>query len=136
MTNGTVARTPTACLIAVVALVQAAFGLLRAVDSLQIASHLMGTRVPLHPVFGVMMLVRGALTASIALLYGLFAWGIFRGHPWARPVGLFAAALNLVLVLSLVIREQYSARGLVWCIVPVIVACYLLPRRRAAESVP
>ncbi len=55
------------------------------------------------PTIGILVYLRGALIAGIALLYGFFAWGLLKGRPWARTVGLIAAAVNLLLVLSMVI---------------------------------
>jgi hypothetical protein len=92
--------------VAVLALVQAALGVLPALGWLQIGSDLVGRKGTLHPVFGVMLLVRGALIAGAALLYGVFGWGIFKGR--ARTVGFSAAAVNLVFLLGLVIREQFG----------------------------
>src|SRR5262245_48825964 len=128
--KGTVARTPTAYLIAVLALLQAALGVLRLTVWFQLGGAVMGHPHRLHPIFGIMLIVRGTLIAGIAALYAAFAWGTFRGQSWARPIGIAAAALNLVLALALVIREQFSMTGLLWCVVPVVVLCYLLPQRR------
>jgi len=126
MTNSTPTRTLAPSLIAVLALAQAALGVLRALGWFQIGSDLMGRGVMLLPIIGVMVLARGALIAGIALLYASFAWGSLQGRPWARRVGLIAAAVNLLLALSVLIQGEFIMGALLWCIVPAIVVCYLL----------
>jgi hypothetical protein len=134
MTNATATRTPAASLVAVLALAQAALGTLRALDWFQIGTDLIGRGVVFLPLVGDLVLFRGAMIAGIALLYALFAWGILQGRPWARTVGLIAAAVNLLLVVGVLIEAESIMRTLLWCIVPVVVLCYLLaqPRRSSA----
>jgi len=74
MTNSSLARTPAASLITVLALVQAALGVLRALGFVQIGSDLVGHGVLLLPL-GVIVFARAALIAGIALLYTFFAPG-------------------------------------------------------------
>ena len=136
MTNSMPTRTPIGSLIAVLALVQAAFGVLRALGWFEIGSDLMGRGVLLLPIVGVMVFARGALIAGIALLFAFFAWGTVQGRPWARRVGLIAAAVNLLLVLSVLIQGESIMRGLLWCIVPVIVVGYLLAQPSASSAPP
>jgi hypothetical protein len=107
------------------ALVQAAFAVLRALGFVQIGGDLVGRSVLLLPL-GVLVFARAALIAGIALLYGCFAWGTWQGRPWARRFGLVAAAANLLLVLSVLIQGELIALSLFWCIVPAIVLFYLL----------
>jgi len=112
-------------LIAVLSLAQAALGIARSVGWFQIGSDLMGQGVLLLPI-SFIIYVRGALVAGLALLYALFAWGILSGRPWARSVGFVAAAVTLLLVLSVVIQGDVILRVLLWCIVPVVIIGYLL----------
>ena len=119
-------RTVGATVIALLALAQAAFGVLRALGWFHIGSDLMGQGLLPLPLIGMMAYARGVLIAGIALLYIFFAWGLFKGHPWARPVGFIAAAVNVLLVLSVLIQGELIAQALLWLIVPVSVVWYLL----------
>jgi hypothetical protein len=96
MTNATLTRTPTASLVAVLALAQAVLGTSRALGWFEIGSDLFGRGIMILPIVGVMALVRGAMIAGIAMLYAFFAWGVLKGRPWARTVGLIAAAVSVV----------------------------------------
>jgi len=78
----------------------------------------------------VLAYARGALIAGIALLYIFFAWGLFKSRPWARPVGFIAAAVHVLLVLSVLIQGELIAQALLWLIVLVTVVGYLLAPRR------
>ncbi len=53
---------------------------------------------------GVAALFRGAVIATIALLYVLFFCGALLGMSWARFVGLTAALINIVLVLNAIAK--------------------------------
>jgi hypothetical protein len=134
MTNATLTRTPAAFLVAVLALAQAMLGASRALGWFQIGSDLLGRGIMILPVIGVMAFVRGAMIAGIALLYAFFAWGVLKGRPWARTIGLIAATVNLLLVLSLLIQDEFIMRSLLWCIVPVGVVWYLLGQPRASST--
>ncbi len=127
-------RTPVGSLIAALALAQAALAVVRALGWFEVGSDLMGRGVMVLPVLGMLVFARVALIAGIALLYVLFAWGIVKGRPWARTVGLIAAGVNLLLVASVLIQGEAILRGLVWCIVPVIVVFYLLAQPRVSRA--
>jgi len=133
VTDSSPLRTPTASLIAVLALAQAAFGALRALGFVQIGSDLIGRGILVLPL-GVIVLVRAAVIAGTTLLYVLFAWGTLMGRSRARQFGLVAAAANLLLVLSVLIQGEYVIRALIWCIVPAIIFCYLLAQPRAVSA--
>jgi hypothetical protein len=98
MNNAVPNRTAGATFIALLALAQAAFGVLRALGWFHPVSDLMRRGLLLLPLIGVVAYARGALIAGIALLYIFFAWGLFKGRPWARPVGFIAAAVHVLLV--------------------------------------
>ncbi len=131
-----VGRPVTLVVIALLALAQAAFGVFRALGWFQVGSDLMGRGLLLLPIIGVMAYARGALVAGIALLYVLFAFGLFKGRPWARPVGWVAAVVNLLLALSVLIQGEFIALLLLGVIVPVILVWYLLaqPETRALRG--
>ena len=133
MKNSTAARTPAASLIAVLALAQSAFALLHSLGWFQMGSELMGQGVLALPI-GFVVFVRGALVAGTALLYAVFAWGAWNGRPWARTVGLIAAAVNLLLAVSVLIQGDVFTRALLWCIVPVVVVCYLFAQPKASSA--
>jgi hypothetical protein len=120
-------------LIAVFALAQAAFGALRALGFVQIGSDLMGRGILLLPL-GVIVFARAALIVGIALLYASFAWGALQGRPWARRIGLVAAAANLLLVLSVLIQGESIVPVLPWCIVPAIIVFYVLAQPRVPSA--
>lgn len=121
-------------IVAVLALAQAAFGVLRTLGWFRIGSDLMGQGLLILPIIGMVAYARGALVAAIGLLYVAFALGIFTRRSWARPVGFTAAAVNLLLALSVLIQGEFVTRELLWLIVPVIIVWYLLsPGRELSE---
>jgi hypothetical protein len=126
MNNTVLIRTPAGTVIALLALAQAAFAVFRALGWFHTGSDLLGQGLLLLPLIGVVAYARGVLIAGIALLYIFFAWGLFKGHAWARPVGFSAAAVNVLLVLSVLIQGELIAQALLWLIVPVSVVWYLL----------
>ena len=122
--------------IAVLALAQGVLGILRAVRWIEIGSDLMHRGVVLLPIIGAMAFGRGAMVAIIAALYGLIAWGLLARRGWARPLGLTVAAVNLVIVALALLGGESPGRALLWAIVPVILAGYLLgPAGRRALGV-
>jgi hypothetical protein len=130
MDNAVLIRTPGATVIAFLALAQAAFGVLRALGWFHTGSDLMGRGLLLLPLIGVVAYARGVLIAGIALLYIFFAWGLFKGRPWARAVGFIAAAVHVLLVLSVLIQGELISQARLWLIVPVTVVGYLLASAR------
>jgi hypothetical protein len=112
--------------IAVLALIQGVLGLLRSLQWFQIGGDLSRTGVLLIPIVGVAALVRGGFVALIAVLYVLFAWGLFSGKPWAWSVGLAACVVNAVAVVGLIVAGDSLGAALFWAVVPVIVGIYLL----------
>ena len=136
MENSVSNRTTGATVIALLALAQAAFGVFRALGWFRIGSDLMGQGLLILPIIGMVVYARGALVAGIALLYVLFAFGLFKGRDWARPVGWVAATMNLLLALSVLIQGEFIAQLLLGVIVPVIIVWYLLahPETRALRG--
>ncbi len=123
-------------IIAVLALVQGALGVLRTLHWFDAGSDLMGQGLLLFPMMGVVAFFRGAFVAVIALLYVVFACGALLGRSWARWLGIVVAIVTLLLVVSVVIQGESPVRALVWSIVPVVIIGYLLSSagRRATNS--
>jgi hypothetical protein len=86
------------------ALAQGLLGFLRAVQWLEIGVDLFEQGRLILPMVGVAALFRGAVIATIALLYVLFFCGALLGMSWARFVGLTAALINIVLVLNAIAK--------------------------------
>jgi hypothetical protein len=120
--------------LAALALAQGVLGILRALQWFQVGADLGRGGLLLLPILGVVAAGRGALVGVIALLYVLFAWGIFFGKGWARGVGLAACVLNLLSVLGLVLYGDSLAAALAWAVVPLIVGASLLRARPPAPS--
>jgi hypothetical protein len=123
--------------VAVLALVQSALGVLRALRWFDAGSDLMGQGLLILPLIGVLAFFRGSFVAAIAALYVVFACGALLGRGWARWLGIVVAALSLLLVVSVVIQGESPARALVWSIVPVVMLCYLFssPGRDAFKAI-
>lgn len=122
-------------LIALLAIVQAVAGILRAARWIHIGSDLSGRGVLFLPIIGAIAMTRGVIVGTIAVLFGAFALGVLAHRSWARGVGLAAVIANTVAVLSVLLGGAPLARTLVWMIVPVIVIVYLLqPARRSAPG--
>ncbi len=122
--------------LAVLALAQAVFGVLRALGWFQIGSDLLSRGLLMVPLIGVLAYARGFLVAAIALLYVIFAWGIFRGKTWAWPLGVAVAIVNFLVVLSALAQGESIAQGMFWLIVPVVIVGCLFSTsgRRVCES--
>ena len=118
-------RTIGLTVVAVLALVQSALGVLRALHWFDAGSDLMGQGLLILPLIGVVTIFRGVLVAAIALTYVLFACGVFLRRSWARWLGIVVAAVTLLLVVSVVIQGEMLTRALVWSIVPLIMIWYL-----------
>ena len=122
--------------IAVLALAQGVFGLLRAVQWIQIGSDLINRGVLLLPIIGAMAFARAGLVALLAVLYGATAWGLLARRGWARPLGLTVALGNLALVALALLAGETPGWALLVVIVPVILVVYLLaPAGRRALGV-
>ena len=102
------------------ALVQSALGVLRALHWFNFGSDLMGQGILLFPLMGAVAYLRGVLVAVLALLYVLFAWGFFLHRSWAWWLGMIAAVVNLLLVVSVIAQGEAVTQAIPWLIVPVI----------------
>ena len=118
-------RTMGLTVVAVLALVQSALGVLRTLHWFDAGSDLMGQGLLLLPLVGVVTFLRGGFVAVIAILYVVFACGAFLGRSWARWLGIVVAIVSLLLVVSVVIQGESPVRALVWSIVPVVMIGYL-----------
>jgi len=119
-------RTMGLTVVAVLALVQSALGVLRTLHWFDVGSDLMGQGLLLLPLVGVLAFFRGGFVAVIALLYVVFACGALLGRSWARWLGIVVAIVTLLLVVSIVIQGESPVQALVWSIVPVVMIGYLL----------
>jgi hypothetical protein len=107
--------------------VQGVAGILRAGQWFQLgSSDLAGRGVLLLPIVGAIALTRGVIVVTIAILFGLFAWGALTGQRWARGMGLAAVIANGLVLLSLLFGDAPVAPVMVWAIVPLILVVYLL----------
>ena len=120
-------------LIAMLALMQSALGVLRALHWFDFGSDLMGQGILLFPLMGAVAYLRGVLVAVIALLYVLFAWGVFLNRSWAWWLGMVAAVVNLLLVVSVIAQGEAVTQAIPWLIVPVIMISYLFFTRRGVK---
>ena len=107
------------------ALVQGAFGLLRAYDLVQIGADLFKQGLLIVPLVGAVTVLRGLFISVVAALYFLFFCGGLLGRRWARRVGLTAVVINLLLVLNGLVQGALVAQAIVWAVIPVILLLYL-----------
>lgn len=126
MTQAFLNRTTGLSIVAVLAVMQGVLGSLRALQWFELGSDLLGQGLLILPLVGMVAYLRGLIVAAIALLYVAFAWGAFMRRGWAWSVGMTAAIVNLLLVLSIVVQGESLARAVFWAIVPVIIVWYLL----------
>ena len=112
--------------VAVLALAQGVFGLLRALHWIEIGSDLMRRGIVLLPIIGAMAFARAGLAALLAVLYGATAWGLLAGRGWARPLDLTVALVNLALVALPLLAGETPGWALLVMVVPVILVVYLL----------
>lgn len=128
-------RSPIRIFIAVLALVQGGFGVLRAFEWFNIGADLLGQGLLILPLVGVVAFGRGGLVIVMAILYLLFAVGMVMQKSWARWLGLTVAAINILLVLNVVIQGEPVSLAVLWLIVPIVIVVYLLsPSGRAAAT--
>ncbi len=112
--------------IAALALIQSAAGVVRAMQWIEVGSDLLGQGLLLLPAVGLVAIFRGVLIAGIALLFVIFACGAFAGRSWAWWLGLIAALINVLLVVSVALQGELIGRALPWLVVPVLIALYLV----------
>src|ERR1043166_8090125 len=132
----TPARLPVGLIVMVLlVIVQGILGLFRSFNLIHIGTALSGEGIIFMPLMGLIIIARGGLVASVAILYLFFAFGAFKRRSWAWWVGLIAAATNALLVLAIAAGGENILPPLIWGIVPVILLCYLFfPAGRQALS--
>jgi hypothetical protein len=118
--------------IAILALAQGVLGILRALHWFEVGSDLFGQGLLLLPMVGMVAYARGGLVAVIALLYVVFAWGLYTRRVWAWSLGMTVAIVNLLLVLSVLVQGEALLKALFWIIVPLVILWYLLAAPGAA----
>jgi hypothetical protein len=112
--------------IAALALAQGLFGVLRTLHWVEVGGDFMGRGLVVMPLLRMLALGRGVVVAVVAVLFGVFSYGLLQRRSWARRLGIFLSFVSLLLVVSAVIHGESLARALVWAIVPVVILCYLL----------
>ncbi len=111
--------------IAILAVVQGVFGLLRALGWVQIGMDLFDRGLLLMPMVGAVAVFRGGVIAIVALLYIGFAVGALARSGWAWSVGLTAALINFIFSVIALIEGAALGESLLWIIVPAILVVYL-----------
>jgi len=91
----------------------------------QVAVDLFGRGLLLLPFIGVVAVMRGLLIAVVALLYVLFDGAALLRRSLARGIGLAAAIVNLLHVVSILSQGSPVAQAILWAAIPVILICYL-----------
>jgi hypothetical protein len=110
---------------ALLAVVQGAFGLLRAYGWVQIGVDLFREGLLILPAVGAVAVLRGMFIAGVTCLYFLFFCGVLLGTGWARWVCLTAAVVNLLVVLSALAQGAPVAEAIAWSVIPAILIFYL-----------
>ena len=111
--------------IAVLAVIQGLFGVLRGFDYLRMGGEVAARGIFLRPLLGVVEYGRGVLIILIALLSFIFAAGILLGKSSVWWCGLVAAVLNIMLVLGILSQGEHVAELMLWLLVPVLVIWFL-----------
>ncbi len=116
-------------IIAFLALVQGAFGLLRASGWVQIGADLFRQGLLILPVVGTLAVLRGMFIAGVAFLYFLFFCGALLGSRWAWSVCLTAVVINLLLVLSALAQGVSFTQAIAWSVIPAVLIFYFFSQR-------
>jgi len=111
--------------IAVLAVIQGLFGVLRGFDYLRMGGEVAARGIILRPLLGAIEYGRGVLIILIALLSFIFAAGILLGKSSVWWCGLVAAVLNVMLVLGILTEGEHIAELMLWLLVPVLVIWFL-----------
>jgi len=112
--------------IAALALGQGLFGVLRTLHWIEVGGDFMERGLLILPLLGLLAIGRGMVVAVLAVLFGVFSYGLLQRRSWARGLGIFLSLVTLLLVVSAVIHGESLARALVGAIVPVVILCYLM----------
>jgi hypothetical protein len=114
--------------IAILAMAQGIFGILRALDWVRIGADLTRQGLLFTPMIGLVAIARGWVVAVVAFIYMLFAVILLLGKSWAWEVGLIAVILNALLVVNALTGGATYGRAVIWLIVPIIVLIYLFSK--------
>ena len=112
--------------IGALAVVQSVADALRALQFFDIGTALLGEGLLLIPMVGMLVYGRGVIVVLLAILYLVFAFGVFSQRSWARSLGIAVSVVNLVLVLIVVVGGEAIGQVMVSAIIPLIIAWYLL----------
>lgn len=118
-------RTLSLKIMALLALAQGAFGLLRAYGWVQIGADLLRQGLLLLPIVGTLAVLRGMFIAGVAFLYFSFFCGALLGSRWAWSVCLTAVVINLLLVLSALTQGVSFTQAIAWSVIPALLLFYL-----------
>ncbi len=118
-------RCVTLKIMALLAFVQAIAGVLRAFNWVQVGVNLFGQGLLILPLVGAVALMRGLLISLIGLFYVLFSVGALLGKSWSRWLGLTAAIVNLLLVLSVLAQGAGLLEAIAWSVIPALLIFYL-----------
>jgi hypothetical protein len=121
-------------IVALLALAQGVFGLLRAYGWVHVGVDLFRDGLLILPVVGTLAVLRGVFIAGIALLYFLFFCGALLGSPWAWPVCLIAVITNLLLALSAWLQGAPLMQVIGWSVVPAILLFYFFSQKDVTRS--
>jgi hypothetical protein len=119
-------RTVGLTVIALLALVQGLFGVLRTLHLFELGSDLVGQSLLLLPFVWLLAIGRGILVAVFAVLFAVVSGGLLLQRSWARGLGIFLSSATLLLVAWFMIHGESPARALIWSIIPVVMICYLI----------
>ena len=112
--------------IAALALGQGLFGVLRTLHWVEVGGDFMERGLLILPLLGLLAIGRGMVVAVLAVLFGVFSYGLLQRRSWARGLGIFLSLVSLLLVVSAVMHGESLAWALVWAIIPVVILCYLM----------
>jgi hypothetical protein len=128
MAEGFMSKSLSYRIIALLALLQGIFGLLRAYNWVQIGADLFGQGLLLLPFVGAVAVMRGLFISVVAFLYVLFAVGALLGKSWGWACAT-AAVVNLLLVVSAVVQGASVLEAIAWSVIPVILLFYFFSQR-------
>lgn len=118
-------RPRSATVVASLAIAQGVIAILVALIWLQIAS-IFTPESGIRSSFVAMMgMARGWVLIALALMYFVFAAGVWQTKGWAWWVGLLVSLLSILTTVSVLIGGGSVEMTLFWLIVPVIVLWYL-----------
>ena len=121
-------KSSTLKLVVVLAVIQGLAGLARGFNWVQFGGDLFQQGLLLLPMVGAVAVIRGLFIAGVALMYLLFVVGALLQKSWAWWMGLIAAGINLIVVVSALSTGGLLAEGIAWSVIPVILLWYLFSK--------